>query len=114
MGYYRTNRKPTEDAFTVNLQTVTNEELSKSFSKMWLTDLPDVAATSKTAMSVVDPIAVKTVEDSIKKENGRYMLKIPFKTNPNKISNNKIVAEKRLKYLKNKMLRQPHLQKSYI
>ena len=43
---------PTADAFTVNLQTVTNEELSKSFSKMWLTDFPDVAATNKTAMSV--------------------------------------------------------------
>ena len=81
---------------------------------MWLTDFPDVAATNKTAMSVDDRIAAKIVEDSIKKENGRYMLKMPFKTDPMKIPNNKIVAEKRLKYLKNKLLRQPHLQEGYI
>ena len=108
------DRTPTADAFTINLQTVTNEELSKSFSKMWLTDFPDVAATNKTAMSVDDRIAAKIVEDSIKKENGRYMLKMPFKTDPQKIPNNRIVAEKRLKYLKNKLLRQPHLQEGYI
>ena len=81
---------------------------------MWLTDFPDVVATNNRAMSVDDRIAAKIVEDSIKKENGRYMLKMPFKTDPMKIPNNKIVAEKRLKYLKNKLLRQPHLQEGYI
>ena len=108
------DKTPTEGAFTVNLQIVTNEELIKSFSKMWLTDFPHVAATNKTAMSVDDRIATRIVEDSIKKENGRYMLKMPFKTDSNKIPNKKIVAEKRLKYLKNKLLRQPHLQEGYI
>ena len=96
------DKTPTDDAFTVNLQKVTNEELIKHFSKMWLTDFPDVAATNKTAMSVDDRIAAKIVEDSIKKKNGRYMLKMPFTTDPIKIPNNKIVTEKRLKYLKNK------------
>ena len=66
------DKTPNDDAFTVNLQTVSSKELSKSFSKMWLTDFPDVAATNKTAMSVDDRIAAKFVEDSILKENGRY------------------------------------------
>ena len=105
--------KSTHDEFTVNLQ-ITNEQLSKSFTKMWTTDFPDVAATSKTVMSVDDRIASQIVEKSIKKENNRYLLKMPFKTDPSKIPNNRYVALKRLQYLKNKLLRQPHLQEGYI
>ena len=81
---------------------------------MWLTDFPDVAATSKNQLSVDDRIAEKIVHDSIKKENNRYLLKMPFKTDPSKIPNNRYVAVKRLQYLKNKLLRQPQLQEGYI
>ena len=64
------DRTPIEDAFTVNLQTVTKEELSKSFSKMRFTDFQDVTAINKTAISVDDRIAAKIVKYSITKENG--------------------------------------------
>ena len=62
---------------------------------MWLTDFPDVAATSKNELSVDDRIAEKIVHDSIKKKNNRYLLKMPFKTDPLKIPNNRYVAVKR-------------------
>ena len=59
--------KSAQDEFTVNLQ-ITNEQLSKSFTQMWTTDFPDVAATSKNVISVDDRIASQIVEKSIKKK----------------------------------------------
>ena len=84
-----------DEVHNVNLQ-ISNEQLSKSFNKMWLTDFPDVAATNQTMMSIDDRIVSTFVEKSIKKENARYLLKMPFRTNPQKIPNNRYVAVKRI------------------
>ena len=61
-----TTMKSTQDTHTVNLQ-ITNEQLSKSFTQMWTTNFPDVAAKSKTVMSVDDRLASQIVDKSIKK-----------------------------------------------
>ena len=81
---------------------------------MWNTEFSDAAGSNKTALSVEDRIAVNIVDPSIKKQNGRYYVKMPFKTRPQDIPNKRSVAEKRLRYLKNKLTRQPHLQEGYI
>ena len=98
----------------VNLQSeVTNEKLSEQIQKLWNHDCID-ASSSKRAMSLEDKTAVKIAESSIRKVEGRYQVRIPFKTSPRLIPNNRSVAEKRLRYLKNKLIRKPHLQESYI
>ena len=97
-------QRPQEE-FSVNLQSeITNEQLSTQLEKMWNTEFSDAPGSNKRALSVEDSIAVKIVDPSIKKENGRYYVKMPFKTRPQDIPNNRSVAEKRLRYLKNKLI----------
>ena len=39
---------------------------------------------------------------------------MPFKTEAKKIHKNRIVAEKRVRYLNKKLLRHPHIQEGYV
>ena len=99
------SKRSSNDPATVNLQhEITNEQLSLQIQAMWDHDCRDLAS-SKTSMSIA--------EKSITKVNGRYQVKIPFKTNPKLIPNNKQVAAKRLTYLKHKFIRQPDLKANY-
>ena len=81
---------------------------------MWNTVFSDATGSNKTALSVEDRITVNIVDPSIKKENDRYYVKMPFKTRPQDFPNNRSVAGKRLRYLKNKLIHQTHLQEGYI
>ena len=80
------------DEFYVNLQ-LQDEQIFNDLSRLWTTDFPDSIASNKEALSVEDKIVVKNGEESVRKVNGRYQVRIAFKTPPECIPNNRVVAE---------------------
>ena len=74
----------------------------------------DSSASNKASLSVDDKIAEKIVSESIKKVEGRYMLRMPFRTKPSTIPNNRTMAETRMKYLHRKLQRDSKLKKGYV
>ena len=71
-------------------------------------------SSDKTSLSVDDRVAEKIVNDSIKKVDGRYMLRMPFRTPPNSIPNNRSMAESRMKHLQRKLQRDATLREGYV
>ena len=109
------SRRHTNEPACVNLiSDVSNEQISAQVAKMWTQDFPDVVACNKEKPSVQDSIAAEIVRTSIKKENGRYMVRLPLKSKRANIPNNKPVAERRLSYLKRKLQRDPKLKDGYV
>ena len=100
---------------SVNLITeVTNDNLSEQLSLFWRYDFPDSISSSKQELSLDDKIAKKIVTDSVKKVDGRYMLKMPFRSKPIEIPNNRSMAETRQKHLLRKLQRDATLRAGYI
>ena len=96
------------------LKQVSNEELSTQLAQFWRYDFPDSVASNKASLSVDDKIAEKIVSESIKKVEGRYMLRMPFRTKPSTIPNNRTMAETRMKYLHRKLQRDSKLKEGYV
>ena len=74
------------DEFHVNLQ-MHDDQICTDFSRLWTTDFPDSVASNKEALSIEDKIVVKNGKESVRKVNGRYQVRIPFKTPPECIPN---------------------------
>ena len=66
------------DEFHVNLQ-LHDDQICTDFSRLWTTNFPDSVASNKEALSVEDKIVVKNGKESVRKVNGRYQVRIPFK-----------------------------------
>ena len=91
------------------------ESIESQLERMWKTDFPDAERhhSEKTLPSLNDKEAVKLVEASIVRENNRITVGMPWKTDKDKIPNNKVVAERRLQSLKRKLEGDPDLHAKY-
>ena len=64
-------------------------------------------------MSQNNKRALKIMEDSIKLENGHYVIALPWKIYPHQLQNNQTLAEQRLNSLKQRLQREPIVHKNY-
>ena len=96
------------------LQSVSNDELSAQMSQFWKHDFPDAIHSSKTEHSIEDKIAERIVRPTVKKVDGRYLCKMPFRTRPQDIPNNRTLAETRMKYLCQKLQRDETVKTAYV
>ena len=96
------------------LQAVSNDELSAQMSRFWKHDFPDAIHSSKSEYSIEDKIAERIVRPTVKKVNGRYLCKMPFRTRPQDIPNNRTLAETRMKYLCRKLQRDDTVKGAYV
>ncbi|XP_077965505.1 uncharacterized protein LOC144411793 [Styela clava] len=66
-----------------------------------------------TEFSVDDKKALSIMADTVKMVNGRYQIALPWVSDNVTLPNNRILAEKRLVYLKRKFLKNPDLFQKY-
>ena len=96
------------------LQSVSNDELSAQMSRFWKHDFPDAIHSSKAEYSIEDKIAERIVRPTVKKVDGRYLCKMPFRTRPQDIPNNRTLAETRMKYLCRKLQKDDSVKAAYV
>jgi len=53
------------------------------------------------------------MQESVVKENGHYQIALPWKSRNTKLSNNRVVSEKRLGYLSKRLRKDPLLHQKY-
>ena len=106
--------KPGQTSSVNLLKSVSNDELSAQMSQFWKYDFPDAIHSSRTENSVEDKIAERIVRPTVKKVDGRYLCKMPFRTRPQDIPNNRTLAETRMKYLCRKLQKDTTVKAAYV
>ena len=96
------------------LQSVSNDQLSEQMSRFWKHDFPDAIHSNKSEFSIEDKIAERIVRPTVKKVDGRYLCKMPFRTRPQDIPNNRTLAETRMKYLYRKLQKDNSVKAAYV
>ena len=108
-------KSPLGQVSSVNLlKSVSNDELSAQMSQFWKYDFPDAIHSSRTENSVEDKIVERIVRPTVKKVDGRYLCKMPFRTRPQDIPNNRTLAETRMKYLCRKLQKDETVKAAYV
>ena len=92
---------------------LTDERLNAQVEQFWNLERGEALANSLPQFSVDDKKAVYMWEQSIELVNGHYQMDIPFKSkNPN-LPDNRVTAEKRLRSVTRRFLRDPELHVKY-
>ncbi len=68
---------------------------------------------SQKMMSVEDGRALTVFKESIQLNQGHYHVSIPWKRNPPDLPNNRMLAQKRLEYLRSRLQKDPGLKQKY-
>ena len=79
------------------------DDCAEQLNRIWETDFPENQHSDATSPSIEDKIALKFVEKNTSKQGSHFQIGMPWRTHKNCIPNNKVVAEKRLSYLKRKL-----------
>jgi len=87
--------------------------LQQQLERMWTTDFNDKSREHKEAMSVEDRRALTIMESAITKEDGRYKLALPWRSDDTCLPNNLPMAHARLSQLKRKLARDENLHRMY-
>ena len=96
---------------SVNISQV--DPLQEQLTKMWNVDFQDVKSTDP-VLSVDDKTALKSMNESVQMVNGKFMLGIPWKNDPEtSLPNNRSMAESRLRMLKRKFSSNAKLAEDY-
>ena len=92
----------------------TNDEiLSEQLERLWKTDFGDMTVDIKVEASVEDRKALDIVEKSLRIEDGHFQAALPWRTDQPDLPNNKQMAERRLRSLKNRLTKDSKLLKIY-
>ena len=89
------------EGYAVNCVQTTNEVLHEQLKRMFNYE-SDNSQISDASYSVEDKQFLKKAEASITKINGHYQLELPWKEDDVTLAYNRLMAEKRLAYLKRK------------
>ena len=81
--------------------------------RFWAVENSGVIPESKVSMSVEDKRALAIMEQSVKLEDGRYQIEVPWRQYPPFLPYNHLMAEQRLQALKNKLLLDGKLLENY-
>lgn len=84
-------------------------DLSMQFKKFCEMEFNDSQFTVETTLSQEDKRALHTMEQSVRRCDGRYEIALPWKVFPPNLPNNKMQAEQRLLSLKKRLVRDPEL-----
>ena len=80
---------------------------------LWHTDFKDSQVSDKVLTSVEDKRALHVMEESVKLVNGHFQVALPWRKDPPDLLNNKMMAEKRLHSLKNRLTKDTELFARY-
>ena len=89
------------------------DTMHKQMIQMYQQDFNEGTDSSKMAMSVEDRRALAIMQDCTQLRNGHYIIPLPWKSNQVKLPRNRTVAERRLAYLRAKLLRDKDLFHNY-
>jgi hypothetical protein len=103
----------TQKAANVNFQQSADVLLQQQLEKMWTTDFADKVKVGRNLMSLEDKKTLKSMDSSLKYENGHYKLRLPWRDDKAIMPNNLTLAHARLDNLKKKLARDHDLHKMY-
>jgi len=86
---------------------VNESEIGDLLEKMYNADFVEKGGSLKISQEIFseeEKQFMKIMDDNVKMVNGKYMLPLPFRTAP-MLPNNRVIAERRLGYLKKKLLK---------
>ena len=101
------------DCFSVNFVRHDDEMLHQQMERMLRSDFNEPMVSSKVAMSIEDQRALTQMEGSVKLVLGHYQLGLPWRYSPASLPNNRAFAMGRLRHLKKRFQRDPHLFEKY-
>lgn len=101
------------DCFSVNFVRHDDEMLHQQMERMFRSDFNEPMVSSKVAMSIEDQRALTQMEGSVKLVLGHYQLGLPCRYSPASLPNNRAFAMGRLRHLKKRFQRDPHLFEKY-
>ena len=93
-----------KEAITTPSVNFIQDDCTEQLNRIWETDFQENQHSDSTSPSIKDKIALKFVEKNTSKQGSHFQIGMPWRTHKNSIPNNKVVAEKRLSYLKRKLL----------
>ena len=95
----------------VNFQQT--DVLQQQLEMMWKTDFSDSLSDNRSSMSVEDKHALKIMEETVTKKDGKFMLSLPWRHSSKHLPNNKALALSRLRSLHRKLQRDDALAGDY-
>ncbi|XP_078495514.1 uncharacterized protein LOC144750757 [Ciona intestinalis] len=108
-----TNTRPAgsykQACFAMKLPKVVQTEISC----LWDTDFGDGTGIFDKPNSREDRVAYEMMRNSVKHENGKFVLPLPWRENAEDLPDNKSMAEKRLGYLKKRLLKDTEMKQRY-
>ena len=87
--------------------------LNHQLERLWNTNFKESESYDKVSPSVEDNKALRVMEDSVKLVDGHFQVALPWRKDPPDIPNNKIMAERRLRFLRNRLMKDTELFKRY-
>lgn len=108
-----------ESQYNVNFIRVGEENgseediLLRQVKSFWETDFGGSISDPKTAMSVQDKKALQMMEQSVELVSGHYQVGLPWRHHPPCIPNNRLLAVRRLGYLKRRLQKDQELFEKY-
>ena len=104
---------PTEQRRSLCANATSVEQLEMVYDKMLMADFDDVKV-KEPVMSIDDKRALKTMQETVCIQGGKFCVGIPWKINPEKaLQSNRAMAESRLRMLKRKFESNPKLKEEY-
>ena len=91
----------------------TQDLLMQQVERFWATETTGVETESKACMSLEDKKALRTMEQSVKLQDGHYQVALPWREFPPFLPYNRPLAERRLRMLKRRFLQDNELFKNY-
>ncbi|XP_068720606.1 uncharacterized protein [Montipora capricornis] len=91
----------------------TQDLLMQQVERFWATETIGVETESKACMSLEDKKALRTMEQSVKLQDGHYQVALPWREFPPFLPYNRPLAERRLLMLKRRFLQDNELFKNY-
>ena len=91
----------------------TQDLLMQQVERFWATETVGVETKSKACTSMEDKKALRTMEQSVKLQDGHYQVALPWREFPPFLPYNRSLVERRLQMLKRRLLQDNELFKNY-
>ena len=105
--------KHPREAANINFGQTSDVLLQQNLERMWTSDFNDASHCDKESMSVEDRRALKIMESTLTHTDGHYQMGLPWRDDDVHLPNNLILAQARLKQLKQKLSRDKLLHEMY-
>ncbi|XP_028410841.1 uncharacterized protein LOC114533508 [Dendronephthya gigantea] len=90
-----------------------NDDLNRQLESLWKTDFAGSLVDNKACNSIEDRKALKIMETTLTMVHGHFQVALPWRYNPPYLPNNKVVASRRVFYLKKRLMKDESLRIKY-